>query len=56
MDAFSLSTFYLWHFVDMVRVLNLWKVLEVSPPLEAAGFPARARVLAYRALLVSSFI
>jgi hypothetical protein len=51
-----ISTLYLWHLVDTIPGLEIWKLFEVSPPVEVGGFWTRLQVLVYRVLLVTPII
>ena len=48
-----LFRFYLWHTVDLVPVLGIWKIYDdIKPPLEAVSFGAKTLVLVFRVAFV----
>lgn len=48
-----LFRFYLWHVVDMIPVLDLSKVYDYKPSIEAKNFLAKTMVLVFRTAILS---
>jgi hypothetical protein len=43
---------YLWHTVDMIPFLDIWKVYDIKPPVRPDNFWAQSIILAFRTAIV----
>jgi hypothetical protein len=43
---------YMWHTIDMIPLLDIWRTYDIRPPLRPENFGAQSTVLAFRTAIV----